>query len=81
MMSEMARQPLAIAVICGQIRPRNWCGSTKMSSVAPSTACERFGSAITLSVNLMPCDEAARRGRREGRESESCWGGRAARAA
>ena len=29
-----------------------------MSSVAPSTACDRSGSAITLSVNLMPCREA-----------------------
>ena len=35
--------------------PRNWCGSTKMSSVEPVHACVRSGSAMTLGVNLMPC--------------------------
>ena len=35
--------------------PRNWCGSTKMSSVEPVTAFVRSGSAMTLGVNLMPC--------------------------
>ena len=51
---ESARAPGAIVVICGQMRPRNWCGSTKTRSVASVHALARSGSATMFSVNLMP---------------------------
>ena len=60
MMSEIARQFGATVLICGQIRPRNWWGSTKIRSVESATALDRSGSATTLSVNLMPCATHAR---------------------
>mmetsp|Transcript_28828 Transcript_28828/g.77585 ORF Transcript_28828/g.77585 Transcript_28828/m.77585 type:complete len:222 (+) Transcript_28828:540-1205(+) len=55
LMREQARAPLAwLPLILGQMRVRNWWGSTKMSSVASCTALSRSGSATTLSVNFTP---------------------------
>ena len=71
LMSESARHPLAIVVICGQMRPRNWWGSTKTSSVASVHAFARSGSAMMFSVNLMPCERSNKaHGARDGERKD-----------
>lgn len=38
----------------GGVRERTWCGRTKMSALAPSTALDRSGSAIMFSPSVIP---------------------------
>lgn len=39
---------------CGRVKKRTWCGRTKMSTVAPSTAAARSPSAVTFEGSLTP---------------------------
>mmetsp|Transcript_8613 Transcript_8613/g.25309 ORF Transcript_8613/g.25309 Transcript_8613/m.25309 type:complete len:484 (-) Transcript_8613:110-1561(-) len=54
LISEMALQSGPSSAVCSASNLRNWCGVTKMSSVAPLTALMMSGSATTLLVNVLP---------------------------